>query len=168
MAEALSVIEGYRPGLIGQIVTLHAQLYGRWAGFGHAFECKVATELAAFVTRLDRSVNGIWHIARDDRVIGSIAIDGEDLGDRCAHLRWFIVDSGCQGSGNGKTLLHHALDFVDQSGFGETRLWTLKGLDAARSLYERTGFTITEEYEGGQWGKKVIEQTFTRKTGAAL
>lgn len=164
MDQPLPVIEGYRPGLVGQIVTLHADIYGRWAGFGHAFECKVATELADFVGRLDRPVNNIWHVAQDDRVIGSIAIDGEDLGDRCAHLRWFIVDPACHGSGQGKRLLQHALAFIDRQDFSETRLWTLKGLDAARTLYERKGFVLTGEYEGDQWGKTIIEQTFTRKT----
>jgi len=165
MAGPVPVVEGYRPGLIGQIVTLHAQYYGQWAGFGHAFEGKVATELAEFTTRLDRPFNGIWHVAHNDRVIGSIAIDGEDLGDGCAHLRWFIVDPACRGTGYGKRLMESALDFVDWQGFAETRLWTLKGLDAARALYERAGFVLTREYEGGQWGKRIVEQTFTRRTG---
>jgi len=38
----------------------------------------------------------------------------------------------------------------------------LKGLDAARSLYERNGFTLADEYVGTQWGTPVTEQKFVR------
>lgn len=157
------IMEGYRPGLIGEIVTLHALTYSRWAGFGATFESKVASGLAAFIDRLDHLDNAIWHAIDNDRIVGSIAIDGEDLGDGRAHLRWFIVAPSCRGSGLGKALLARALDFVDQRSFKETHLWTLKGLDAARALYERTGFLLAEEYQGDQWGSPITEQTFIRR-----
>lgn len=157
------LIAGYRPGLIGQVVSLHAKTYNHLVGFGSAFECKVASEFAEFVTRLDHSANGLWHAARDDRLLGSIAIDGEDLGENRAHLRWFIVDPTCRGVGLGRRLLSAALDFVDQQPVAGTQLWTLKGLEAARSLYERAGFALTNEYDGDQWGRRITEQTFARK-----
>lgn len=124
--EPISIGEGYRPGLIGQVVALHAATYSQWAGFGSTFEARVASELADFITRLDRPANGIWHAAEGDRILGSIAIDGEDLsdsedrgggegpGDRRAHLRWFIMAPSSRGSGLGKQLLDHALAFVDK------------------------------------------------------
>jgi ribosomal protein S18 acetylase RimI-like enzyme len=160
--EKLSLGQGYRPGVIGQIVTLHAETYSDWAGFGSTFEGKVATELAAFTSRLHRSCNGLWHATSGQTVLGSIAIDGEDLGDGRAHLRWFITAPAARGIGLGQDLLSLALAFVDSRGFPETLLWTLKGLDAARVLYERAGFKLQSEYEGDQWGQRVVEQTFTR------
>lgn len=30
----------------------------------------------------------------NERLVGSVAIDGEDLGNNEAHLRWFILDVG--------------------------------------------------------------------------
>lgn len=36
------------------------------------------------------------------RIVGSVAIDGEDLAPGEAHLRWFILDDGCRGHGVGK------------------------------------------------------------------
>ena len=164
LATPVPIVQGYRPGLIGQIVTLHAETYSRWAGFGSAFECKVASELADFASRLDRPCNALWHARDRDHIHGSIAIDGEDLGERCAHLRWFIVDPATRGAGVGRRLLNAALDFVDQQAFRETKLWTLKGLEAARSLYERAGFVMTEEYDGDQWGAQIREQIFVRKS----
>jgi len=159
---AFYIHQGYRTGLIGKIVTLHAETYEQWAGFDLTFEAKVASELAAFVQRLDRPVNRIWWAETKDRVIGSIAIDGEDLGDGKAHLRWFIVDPTCRGAGIGKQLLDQALDFVDRQSFSQTQLWTLKGLKAARHLYEHSGFRLEEDYLGDQWGKPIIEQMFVR------
>lgn len=162
-----TIAQGYRPGLIGQIVALHAEIYSRWAGFGCAFECKVARELADFIAEHDGRDSAIWHATRQDQLSGSIAIDGVDLGERRAHLRWFIVDPSCRGAGLGKQLLARALDFVDERHFAETHLWTLKGLEAARSLYERTGFVLAEEYEGDQWGKQITEQKWVRRRGAS-
>ncbi len=155
--------QGYSPGIIGQIVTLHAKTYSDWAGFGSAFETKVATELAQFTSRLDRTGNALWHVSSDDHMLGSIAIDGEDLGGGRAHLRWFIVAPAARGIGLGRQLLDEALDFVDDQGFQATQLWTLKGLENARSVYERTGFKLKSEYEGDQWGTRIVEQTFIRE-----
>lgn len=165
--DPIQIIEGYHPGLVGRIVALHAETYSRWAGFGSAFECKVARELADFVMRLDRPMNAMWYAASGDSTIGSIAIDGEDLGNGRAHLRWFIVDPASRGAGLGHRLLSSALDFVDREGFQETQLWTLKGLEAARALYEHAGFTLDREFPGDQWGKRITEQTFIRIRSAA-
>lgn len=161
-AENIVTGEGYIPCLIGRIVAMHAAYYSRWAGFGAAFECRVAGDLAEFVTRLERSGNGIWHALQDDQIVGSIAIDGEDLGNRHAHLRWFIVADHLHGAGLGKALLQQALLFSDCHGFAETHLWTLKGLETARELYERHGFVLADEYRGDQWGTEIVEQKFVR------
>lgn len=166
-AASITIMRGYRPGLIGTIVTLHAETYSRWVGFGRAFECRVATELADFVARPDHPRSALWHATLSDRIVGSIAIDGEDLGAGTAHLRWFIVDPTVRGAGLGRQLLRHALDFVDRAAFDETRLWTLQGLDAARSLYQRTGFTLETEYQGDQWGRAIAEQTYVRRRSVA-
>ncbi|HGM5552906.1 TPA: GNAT family N-acetyltransferase [Pseudomonas putida] len=47
----------------------------------------------------------------------AIAINGQDLGNNPAHLRWFILDDGCRGSGVGRQLLSAAVEFCDQQGF---------------------------------------------------
>lgn len=154
--------EGYISCLIGRIVAMHAAYYSRWVGFGAAFECRVAGDLAEFVIRLERPCNGIWHALQGDQIVGSIAIDGEDLGNRHAHLRWFIVADHLRGAGLGKALLQQALLFSDRHGFAETHLWTLKGLDTARKLYERHGFVLADEYRGDQWGTEIVEQKFVR------
>ncbi len=162
-AQAMVRIEpGYRPGSVGRIVEMHARFYARHAGFGAFFESKVAAGLAEFVARLDRPCNQLWTALDGERIVGSVAIDGEDLGPGQAHLRWFIMDDDVRGAGVGRQLLAQALDFCDRQGFEATRLWTFRGLDAARRLYETQGFTLAEEFPGRQWGEEVVEQCFVR------
>jgi DNA-binding MarR family transcriptional regulator/GNAT superfamily N-acetyltransferase len=161
----ISIETGYRPGVVGRSVEMHAHYYSRTTGFGYFFESKVASGLAEFVGRLDRPANGLWVALEAGKIIGTVAIDGEDLGAGIAHLRWFIVEDGRRGSGTGRRLLEEAVTFCDRNEFSEIQLWTLKGLDAARRLYESFGFELAEEYSGDQWGKDVTEQRFIRRPG---
>lgn len=158
----VEIASGYRPGVIGRIAEMHAVYYARTSGFGCFFEGKVASEAAEFTARLERPGNGLWLAVRGGTVVGSIAIDGEDMGPGIAHLRWFIVDDGLRGSGVGRRMLAEAVGFCDRHGFAETQLWTFQGLDAARTLYEAAGFALVEETPGRQWGTDVVEQRFAR------
>ena len=159
----IAIERGYRPGVIGRTAEMHARYYSRAVGFGSVFESRVAAGLAEFAGRLDRPVNEIWVAVEAGEIIGSIAIDGEDLGADVAHLRWFILEDGRRGGGVGRRLLSAAIAFCDQQGFAETQLWTFRGLDAARKLYEASGFVLVEEQPGAQWGKQVMEQRFVRR-----
>jgi len=156
------IVRGYRPGIIAKITDMHARYYSRMSGFGQRFESVIAGGLASFCDRLENPHNEIWSAKQGDKVVGSIAVDGEDLGKNIAHLRWFIVDDASRGGGVGRKLLADALAFADENGFSETHLWTFSGLGAARHLYEAHGFVCVEERPGTQWGKKVLEQRFVR------
>jgi DNA-binding MarR family transcriptional regulator/GNAT superfamily N-acetyltransferase len=156
------IVKGYQTGMIGDVAALHARTHGPIIGMGPTFESVVSQAMAEFLPRITNPVNNSWNVVADGEVIGSISIDGEDLGENIAHLRWFILSERLRGKGLGKVLLKNALDHCDNHDFKEIHLWTLKGLEAARSLYERSGFELVEEYEGDQWGKAVTEQKFIR------
>ncbi|MDE1179283.1 helix-turn-helix domain-containing GNAT family N-acetyltransferase [Paraburkholderia sp.] len=161
-APVAQIVEGYVPGCIGDIAALHARFYAKTSGFGVYFEKKVATELAAFAGSLPAAGKALWVCVEGDRTLASVVIDGDDeTTRRVAHLRWFIVDGSLRGSGIGRALLTRAMAFVDEH-YDETYLWTFKGLDTARHLYESFGFTLTDEAEGAQWGTAVTEQRFSR------
>jgi len=161
-APGIQLVRGYRPGLVARIVEMHINYYSRESGFGQRFESVVATGLAEFCNRLENPQNAIWTARQDGEIVGSVAIDGEDLGDGKAHLRWFIIDDNIRGGGAGKKLLDATMAFVDERGFAETHLWTFSGLNAARHLYETRGFVLKEEWSGAQWGREVLEQRFIR------
>jgi len=159
-AEAGRIVEGYQPGCIGDVASLHGRFYAEHWGFGVFFERKVATELATFAQSLPDPNRALWLYVENGRSLASVAIDG-DATTRVGHLRWFIADDSLRGSGIGRQLIERAMAFVDAR-FDETYLWTFKGLDAARHLYESVGFRLAEEAQGQQWGTPVIEQRFTR------
>lgn len=161
-APAITIEAGYRVGALARCVEMHARYYSRVVGFGCSFEALVASGLAEFSGRLDRPCNELWLAIRDEQVIGTVAIDGEDMGTGVAHLRWFIVDDDARGCGAGRKLLSAAIEFCERLGFDEIHLWTFQGLDTARHLYEAQGFSLAEERPGRQWGMEVLEQRFVR------
>lgn len=160
---AIEVHQGYRSGVIGSVAHLHATFYSQNYDFGAVFERKVATEMSEFMARIEKPMNTTFSAYLGAELLGSVSLDGEDLGVGVSHLRWFIVAPGAQGMGVGNLLLERATSFADQNAFGHTRLWTFKGLDAARHLYEKHGFVLAHEAPGIQWGEEVIEQEFVRR-----
>ncbi|MEA9392561.1 helix-turn-helix domain-containing GNAT family N-acetyltransferase [Acerihabitans sp. TG2] len=160
---SFNIVSGYHAGMIGRITEMHGSYYAREHNFGRFFESKVATGLADFSGRLDKACNQIWLAVLDERIVGSVAIDGEDLGNGEAHLRWFILDDGCRGSGAGKKLIGEAMKFCDDREFSAVQLWTFNKLAAARRLYESFGFKLSKEWQGDQWGSNMTEQQFTRR-----
>lgn len=159
----VEVKRGYQPGMIGRTVEMHLNFYSKFVGFGAHFESRLATGLGEFVSRIDNNRNEAWAASCQGKIVGTIFIDGQDLGQNRAHLRAFIVDSELRGGGVGRRLLADAVAFVDEQRFEQTHLWTFQGLDAARRLYEEVGFVLMKQWKGDQWGKEVTEQLFVRK-----
>ena len=112
--------------MIGRIAQMHGEYYARHHDFG-AFEGKVASGVAEFATRLSSPANQIWLAIREGKIVGWLAIDGEDLGQQEAHLRWFILDDSCRGSGIGRRLLSEAMAFAIVASLARCSCGPLKG-----------------------------------------
>ncbi len=151
---------GYKPGLIGEITRLHAVYYYEHWGFHLNFETQVATELSNFCLKFNPDFDGLWSAYDAEGFVGSVAIDGALRNEAGARLRWFIVLPEFQGKGIGRSLFRMAMDSCYDKKFPRVFLWTFKGLEAARSLYESEGFRISEDHVSDGWGSKIIEQKF--------
>ncbi|MFC1936434.1 GNAT family N-acetyltransferase [Chloroflexota bacterium] len=151
---------GYIPGIIGKITELHGTYYDYYWDMGVGFEARVASGLADFFSRFDPTRDGMWILRADGQIVGALAIDGIAADDKGARLRWFIIEPQHQGLGLGDRMFKEALGFCKKLGFRKIYLTTFAGLDAARHLYEKAGFSLVEEKEGNHWGKIVIEQVF--------
>ena len=151
---------GYLPGIIGRITELHGIYYHMFWKFDSFFEAKVASELSTFVNRYNENQDRLWSILLDGRIEAAIAIDGIDVHGQGAHLRWFIVANRFQGTGMGTRLIEAAINFCREKNYHQLYLWTFKGLDAARQLYEKHGFSLVEQRVGSEWGTEVTEQKF--------
>jgi GNAT superfamily N-acetyltransferase len=154
------IVLGYRPGAIGRITELHGSYYHEHWGFDLFFESKIAVELSEFLNRYRQDRDGLWLAVTDGTINGSIVVDGIAADQEGAHLRWFIVSTDSQGRGTGKRLMNEALGFCRRAGYRRAYLWTFAGLEAARHLYDKLGFTLTRESEGRRWGRTVTEQRF--------
>ncbi|MBU2484994.1 MAG: GNAT family N-acetyltransferase [Alphaproteobacteria bacterium] len=140
--------------------------YAREWGFGLKFETKVASELAEFLTRMDPARDLFLTAWRGDALAGSISMDVSGGGPDGAHLRWFVVSDSERGSGLGKELMARAIEHADSVAAGPVWLTTFAGLEAARALYERHGFTLSSQSEDDQWQGGVREQLFRRPAPA--
>jgi GNAT superfamily N-acetyltransferase len=153
-------VTGYYPGVIGKITELHATYYHDNWGFDVSFETQVGRELSAFVSEFQHGRDGLWAATVHGEFAGAIAIDGRQAAEQGARLRWFIVAPQFQERGLGSLLLKEAIEFSKRVGYKKIYLWTFKGLDAARSLYERAGFQLCEAHDASQWGGDLTEQMF--------
>jgi GNAT superfamily N-acetyltransferase len=153
-------LTGYFPGVIGKITQEHAIYYYENWGFDISFETQVGIELSEFLTRFQENRDGFWVATLEGKFAGAIAIDRNQESNEEARLRWFIVTPGFQGKGIGKALLRKSIEFCKKAGYKRVYLWTFKGLEPARYLYEREGFTLRESHEVKQWGQEIIEQMF--------
>ena len=60
--------------------------------------------------------------------------------------------------GVGTDLLNRALDFCCEREYSHVFLWTVSAQEAARTLYKKAGFEITETSENESWGISVLEE----------
>jgi GNAT superfamily N-acetyltransferase len=152
--------KAYYPGVLGEIIKLHATYYHQYWGFDISFETQEGKELCEFMSRFNTESDGLWTAVVRGRFAGAIAIDGYFSRTEGARLRWFIVEPDLQGLGIGRELIRKAVAFSRSAGHKKTYLWTFEGLDAARILYERQGFRLAELREVNQWGGIIREQKF--------
>ena len=153
-------LEDYRPGALGRICEMQSSEYARSLGFGRDFEVKVAGDMAAFLGRFDPDRDLFKIALMGDDIVGSVALDVSAKSDGWAHLRWFFVADGLRGQGFGGRLLRTALDHARRLGARGIYLWTVDGLPAARHLYVKSGFRLTQSELGNSWGREIVEQRF--------
>jgi GNAT superfamily N-acetyltransferase len=153
-------IHGYTPGVVGKITEIHAVYYHKHWGFDDSFETQVGRELSEFVSKFDEDRDGLWVATQHGIFAGSVAIDGQAADSDGARLRWFIVAPQFQNSGIGQELISRAVEFCRNKNYPKIFLWTFEGLDAARRLYERENFRLSEAHDAEQWGRRIREQKF--------
>lgn len=109
----------------------------------------------------------VWAAILNNNIVGTVWMDGSSTlsknETKTARLRAFIVDSTIHGKGVGRKLLRAAMEWAGEKGFEEVELWTIKGLDAARKLYDGAGFLFVKEKMSEEWEREVMVQHFVRR-----
>ena len=153
----ISIRTELRPGDIGYVTYMHGAIYQKEYNYGIQFESYVAKGLCEFYEKYIPERNRIWACEHYDRMIGFLLL--MDRG-HAAQLRYFLIEPEYRGIGLGKKLLNLYMDFLYEVGYRESYLWTTHELSAAAFLYQRLGFTITEEKESTAFGKLLKEQRY--------
>ncbi len=78
--------------------------------------------------------------------------------DNIAQLRYFFLEPEVRALGAGRRLLTMALDFCREKNYHQVFLWTVSAQEAARRLYAKAGFQLTETKANDDWGVPVLEE----------
>ena len=157
------IIKPYKAGEASYVSYLQMKFYEQAYGFKPIFEHYVLTSMAEFTGSSKGSQ--LWVALDNDEIVGSIAI--MRTGEHTAQLRWFLTNTDYQGKGIGKKLMDTAMQFCREQEYTHVFLWTIQMLDAARHLYEKYGFKLTEKKPNAEWtGELLTEERWDLLLGA--
>lgn len=150
------VLRSHQPGDIGWVIHRHGALYAQEYNWNEEFEAHVAEIAAQFIRAFNPQKERCWIAERDGERVGCVFLVRDT--DEVARLRLLLVEPYARGMGLGRRLVHEAIEFAKRSGYRRLVLWTNKGLDAARHLYEEAGFKLVRENPHHSYGHDLIGQ----------
>ena len=151
-------LRAHGPGDIGWITHRQAVLYHQEYGWNEEFEAKVAEIAAHFILHADPKLERCWIAERDGEILGSIFCVRKAKG--IAQLRLLYVEPSARESGVGTRLVDECIAFARRAGYRTITLWTNSVLDAARHIYERSGFQLVREAPHHSFGHDLVGQTW--------
>jgi DNA-binding MarR family transcriptional regulator/N-acetylglutamate synthase-like GNAT family acetyltransferase len=149
------------PGDMGWIVQRHGELYHASHGWDASFESMVAGIVAKFVDDFDPSCERSWIAEVDGRRAGAVVLVRRSK--TIGQLRLLLVEPWARGHGIGARLISECVSHARHVGYRKMVLFTVRGLDAARRLYQAEGFELVHEKPGRAWGHDHVEQTWELK-----
>jgi GNAT superfamily N-acetyltransferase len=147
-----------QPGDLGWVVMAHGEAYAAEYGWDTEFEALVARIVADFAADHDAAREAGWIAEVDGQRAGCIfCVRGDDT---TAKLRILLVLPGARGLGLGHSLVATCLDFARQAGYTRMELYTNDVLAAARSIYLKHGFRLTQEWPHHSFGADLVGQNY--------
>jgi DNA-binding MarR family transcriptional regulator/GNAT superfamily N-acetyltransferase len=146
------------PGDFGWAVERHGVLYAEEYGWGPRFEGLVAELFGGFARSHNPDREHCWIAELDGERAGCVFV--VERTPEVAQLRCLLVEPTARGHGIGGALVGACVEFARGAGYRQMMLWTNKGLDSARKIYEATGFRLVEEQPHRDFGPELIGQNW--------
>jgi DNA-binding MarR family transcriptional regulator/N-acetylglutamate synthase-like GNAT family acetyltransferase len=147
-----------RSGDYGWAVERHGLIYQTQFGWGTQFEGLVAELFGKFAMSHDPERERCWIAEVDGERAGCVFIVQRE--PKVAQLRCLLVEPKARGKGVGAALVNECVSFARSTGYERMMLWTQKGLDSARKIYESVGFQLVEEQPHENFGVPLIGQNW--------
>ena len=141
----------HQPGDMGWVVARHGALYAAEYGWSSHIEAITADIVSAFLKTFDPAREHCWIAEMDGEPVGSVFLVRDS--DEVARIRLLIVDPKGRGLGIGRKLVETSIDFARAAGYRRITLWTHGVLTAARAIYQKQGFRLTEQWVHDDFGK---------------
>ncbi len=154
------IIRPYRPGEDRYVAEAHERIYRDYFGWGDNFSRYAKQVVYDFVNAPRREHAEMWIAETKGKSVGSIMLqETEKTGT--GQLRLFLVEPSFQHSGIGIALWRTAMDTARKCRLNHLFLETAEPCTAARQIYAREGFVITDRRLASDWaldGSPVYEE----------
>ncbi|HEY1591702.1 MAG TPA: GNAT family N-acetyltransferase [Solirubrobacteraceae bacterium] len=149
-----------QPGDLGWVVMAHGEVYSEEFGWDGSFEQLVLKIVDDFAADQHARPAAAWIAELDGRRVGCIFCVPDPDREVAAKLRILLVHPDGRGRGLGGQLVDTAVEFARESGYGHVRLWTNDPLLAARRVYLKRGFRLTEQEPHHSFGVDLVGQVY--------
>lgn len=152
------VLREPRSGDYGWAIERHGVIYSAEFGWSTRFEGLVAKLFGEFAINHEPARERSWIADLGGERAGCVFVVEREA--TVAQLRCLLVEPKARGHGVGRALVDACISFARDAGYERMMLWTNKGLDSARKIYEAVGFELVEEQPHEDFGVPLIGQNW--------
>ena len=156
-----AILRDPAPGDIGWVVQQHGEIYAREYGWNSKFEALVAGIASEFLLKFQPEWERCWIAELNGERVGAIFVVRKSA--TVAQLRMLILTPGARGLGLGGKLVDECIAFARLKGYKKMVLWTNSCLAAARGIYARRGFQLTQSEPHEGYGSPLVGETWELK-----
>jgi DNA-binding MarR family transcriptional regulator/GNAT superfamily N-acetyltransferase len=152
-------VRALEPGDLGWVVARHGAIYADEFSWNTDFEGLVAQIVADYHANHRPGRDNAWIATVAGARAGCVFC--VELDSITAQLRILLVEPWARGLGIGARLVDDCIAFARDAGYSTMMLWTNDILVAARRIYQKAGFVLTEEEHHHSFGHDLVGQNWT-------
>jgi DNA-binding MarR family transcriptional regulator/GNAT superfamily N-acetyltransferase len=152
------ILRDPQPGDMGWVVQQHGEIYAREYGWNSEFEALVADIAGKYLKNHQPDWEKCWIAEIDGERVGAVFVVRKSA--TVAQLRMLILTPAARGLGLGGRLTDECLAFARSKGYKKMVLWTNSLLKAARAIYAKRGFVLTQSEPHHSFGHDLVGETW--------